>query len=125
MLEANSDAGNGCYGVISSEDQAARYVDQRMLSTLSLIARDMKVQVEFNPTLVSARLAPAAIAPTVEGADSHLAWAISVASFAELLEHSPYSDSGALDTIARVLESQRERDADRKESTGCSAASGR
>jgi Ca-activated chloride channel family protein len=54
MLEAVSNAGNGFYGVISSEGQAAEYVRDRMLSTLSLIARDMKVQVEFNSELVSA-----------------------------------------------------------------------
>ncbi len=54
MLEAISNAGNGFYGVISSEEQAATYVDERLLSTLSLIARDMKVQVEFNPDLVLA-----------------------------------------------------------------------
>jgi Ca-activated chloride channel family protein len=209
MLEAVSNAGNGFYGVISSEEQAARYVDERMLSTLSLIARDMKVQVEFNPELVSAyrligyenraiadqdfrndtvdageigaghrvtalyelvlsgaavpqlsgapeaesgepfagprevaasdlvqvkiryksvnateqdpalevsaRLAPAAIAPGLESADPDLAWAASVASFAELLKHSPYADGAALDAIGRVFESQRGRDADRQE----------
>jgi len=54
MLEAISNAGNGFYGVISSEQQAAEYVNERMLSTLSLIARDMKVQVEFNPARVAA-----------------------------------------------------------------------
>jgi Ca-activated chloride channel family protein len=54
MLEAISNAGNGFYGVISSEGQAAEYVDERMLSTLSLIARDVKVQVEFNPQRVAA-----------------------------------------------------------------------
>jgi Ca-activated chloride channel family protein len=54
MLEAVSNAGNGFYGVISSEGQAAEYVRDRMLSTLSLIARDMKVQVEFNSDLVAA-----------------------------------------------------------------------
>jgi Ca-activated chloride channel family protein len=54
MLEAISNAGNGFYGVITSEQQAAEYVNERMLSTLSLIARDMKVQVEFNPERVAA-----------------------------------------------------------------------
>jgi Ca-activated chloride channel homolog len=54
MLEAISNAGNGFYGVISSEAQAANYVDERMLSTLSLIARDVKVQVEFNADRVAA-----------------------------------------------------------------------
>jgi Ca-activated chloride channel homolog len=54
MLEAISNAGNGFYGIISSESQAAEYVQERMLSTLSLIARDLKVQVEFNPERVTA-----------------------------------------------------------------------
>jgi Ca-activated chloride channel family protein len=54
MLEAVSNAGNGFYGVISSEAQAAEYVNERMLSTLTLIARDVKVQVEFNAERVSA-----------------------------------------------------------------------
>jgi Ca-activated chloride channel homolog len=54
MLEAISNAGNGFYGVISSEAQAAEYVSERMLSTISLIARDTKVQVEFNPEQVTA-----------------------------------------------------------------------
>ena len=54
MLEAISNAGNGFYGVISSEAQAAKYVDERILSTLSLIARDVKVQVEFNAERVAA-----------------------------------------------------------------------
>jgi Ca-activated chloride channel family protein len=54
MLEAVSNAGNGFYGVISSEQQAADYVQRRMLSTLSLIAKDVKIQVEFNPQQVDA-----------------------------------------------------------------------
>ncbi len=54
MLEAISNAGNGFYGVITSEDQAADYVHERMLSTLSLIAKDVKIQVEFNPEQVAA-----------------------------------------------------------------------
>jgi Ca-activated chloride channel family protein len=54
MLEAVSNAGNGFHGVISSEQQAVEYVQNRMLSTLSLIARDVKLQVEFNPQKVYA-----------------------------------------------------------------------
>jgi Ca-activated chloride channel homolog len=54
MLEAVSNAGNGFYGVISSEGQAAAYVRERLLATLTLIARDVKVQVEFNPSEVAA-----------------------------------------------------------------------
>ncbi len=49
MMEKISNAGNGFYAMISSVEQAARYVEDRMLATLVLIAKDMKIQVEFNP----------------------------------------------------------------------------
>jgi len=54
MMEAISNKGNGIYGVISSQDHATRYVHERMLSTLVHVAKDMKIQVEFNPDLVYA-----------------------------------------------------------------------
>lgn len=53
MLEAISNAGNGIYGVITSAAQALEYVNGRMLSNLYYVAKDVKVQVEFNPDLVS------------------------------------------------------------------------
>lgn len=53
MLEATSNAGNGVYGVIANEQQARQYVEERMLSNLQYVAKDVKVQVEFNPSLVS------------------------------------------------------------------------
>jgi Ca-activated chloride channel family protein len=49
MMEKISNAGNGFYAMISSEAQADRYVEDRMLATMVLIAKDMKIQVEFNP----------------------------------------------------------------------------
>ncbi len=54
MMEAISNAGNGIYGVISSQDQADRYVEERLLDNLTFIAKDMKIQVEFNSELVLA-----------------------------------------------------------------------
>jgi Ca-activated chloride channel homolog len=54
MMEAVSDAGNGIYGMISSAQQADRYVAERMLSTLVHVASNMKVQVQFNATRVVA-----------------------------------------------------------------------
>lgn len=54
MMEAVSNAGNGFYGYIGDEDQAAEYVRDRLLSTMTLIAKDVKVQVEFNPEHVEA-----------------------------------------------------------------------
>ena len=54
MMEKVSNAGNGIYGVIASEDQAIDYVNDRLLSTLYLIAKDVKIQVVFNPETVHA-----------------------------------------------------------------------
>jgi len=54
MMEAISNKGNGIYGVISSTEQADRYVSERMLSTIVHIAKDVKIQVEFNPASVYA-----------------------------------------------------------------------
>jgi Ca-activated chloride channel family protein len=54
MMEKVSNAGNGMYSVISSEDQAIVYANERLLSTMLHIAKDMKVQVEFNDERVLA-----------------------------------------------------------------------
>jgi Ca-activated chloride channel family protein len=54
MMEATSNAGNGVYGVISDEDQAITYVNKRLLSNIYFIAKDVKIQVEFNPNQVLA-----------------------------------------------------------------------
>ncbi len=54
MMEKVSNAGNGIYGVIASTKQADDYVENKLLSNLVLIAKDMKIQVEFNPQYVTA-----------------------------------------------------------------------
>ena len=54
MMERVSNAGNGIYAVISNEAQAATYVRDSLLSTIVHIAKDVKIQVEFNPALVTA-----------------------------------------------------------------------
>jgi Ca-activated chloride channel homolog len=54
MMEKVSDAGNGMYSVIANPDQAIDYVNDRLLSTMIHIAKDMKIQVEFNPEHVEA-----------------------------------------------------------------------
>lgn len=54
MMELVSNAGNGVYGVITDEDQATQYVNERLLSTLVHIAKDVKLQVEFNAAEVHA-----------------------------------------------------------------------
>jgi Ca-activated chloride channel family protein len=54
MMEAISNAGNGVYGMIADEDQAFTYVHKRLLSNMHFIAKDVKIQVEFNPHQVHA-----------------------------------------------------------------------
>jgi Ca-activated chloride channel family protein len=54
MMNRVSNAGNGIYSVLFEPDQAIAYAHQRMLSSMIHIAKDMKLQVEFNPTHVRA-----------------------------------------------------------------------
>ena len=54
MMEAVTNAGNGTYAVISDADHAVQYVHQRLIAGLTFIAKDMKIQVSFNPELVLA-----------------------------------------------------------------------
>jgi Ca-activated chloride channel family protein len=54
LMERVSNAGNGIYSVITSRTQAARYAEQHILSTLIHVAKDMKIQLEWNPAHVLA-----------------------------------------------------------------------
>jgi Ca-activated chloride channel homolog len=54
MMEKVSNAGNGIYSVIASKTQATSYAEDKMLATLVHVAKDMKLQVEFNPETVRA-----------------------------------------------------------------------
>lgn len=54
MMERVSNAGNGIYTVIVSEEHAIRYAREDILRTAHLVAQDMKLQVEFNPEHVLA-----------------------------------------------------------------------
>jgi Ca-activated chloride channel homolog len=54
MMEKVSNAGNGMYSVITSRTQASRYAEDRMLRTFLHVAKDMKIQLEWNPDVVEA-----------------------------------------------------------------------
>lgn len=54
MMERVSNAGNGTYSVVYSEAAADTYVKDRLLSSLDYIAKDLKLQVEFNPAKIYA-----------------------------------------------------------------------
>lgn len=53
MLEAITNKGNGTYHYIDSIEEGRRVFLQKMMGTLVTIAKDVKVQVEFNPAQVS------------------------------------------------------------------------
>ncbi|HEX8625804.1 MAG TPA: VWA domain-containing protein [Allosphingosinicella sp.] len=53
MMEQVADAGNGNYAYIDSAMEAQKVLDQELSSTLFTIAKDVKIQVEFNPAVVS------------------------------------------------------------------------
>lgn len=52
-LEALADNGNGNYSYIDSVDEAHRVLVQEMSGTLYTIAKDVKIQVEFNPSTIN------------------------------------------------------------------------
>ena len=54
MMESVSNAGNGFYSVIMSEEHAIDYAANSLWNTANLIARDVKIQVQFNPEHVKA-----------------------------------------------------------------------
>ena len=53
-LEKLADKGNGNYSYIDSESEARKGLVEQMNSTLVTIAKDVKIQIEFNPTRVQA-----------------------------------------------------------------------
>jgi Ca-activated chloride channel family protein len=53
MMEAIADVGNGNHAYIDSAMEAGKVLDEELSSTLFTIARDVKIQVEFNPAVVS------------------------------------------------------------------------
>lgn len=52
MLETLANKGDGTYAYLDSEEEAKRLFVDDMASTLNTIARDVKIQVEFNRNLV-------------------------------------------------------------------------
>jgi Ca-activated chloride channel family protein len=54
LLERIADRGDGDYAYVDSKAEAERALARRVMSTLVPIAKDVKVQVEFNPATVEA-----------------------------------------------------------------------
>ena len=53
LLEQLADNGNGSYAYVDTLNEAKRVFVENLTGTLQLIAKDAKVQVEFNPQIVS------------------------------------------------------------------------
>ncbi len=53
MMEKIADAGNGNYAYIDSATEVHKVLDQELSGTLFTVAKDVKIQVEFNPACVS------------------------------------------------------------------------
>jgi len=53
MMEKIADKGNGNYAYIDSSDEARKALGQQVAGTLYTIAKDVKIQVEFNPAKVA------------------------------------------------------------------------
>jgi len=53
LMEQAADHGNGNYAYIDSAQEAQKVLSDEMQSTLFTIAKDVKVQVEFNPAQIS------------------------------------------------------------------------
>ena len=53
MMEKLADKGNGNYAYIDSSEEARKALGQQVAGTLFTIAKDVKIQVEFNPAKVA------------------------------------------------------------------------
>ena len=54
LLERLADKGNGNYAYVDTLEESQRLFVDQLTSTLDIIAKDAKVQVDFNPDVVSA-----------------------------------------------------------------------
>lgn len=53
MMEQISNKGNGNYGMVDSEAEARKIMIEQISGTLMTVAKDVKIQVEFNPYKVA------------------------------------------------------------------------
>jgi len=53
LMEQLADRGDGFYAYVDTLPEARRLFEENLTSTLQVIAMDAKVQVDFNPEVVS------------------------------------------------------------------------
>jgi Ca-activated chloride channel family protein len=53
LMEQIADVGNGNYGYVDSMKEAKRLLADQLSGTIQTIAKDVKIQIEFNPAVVA------------------------------------------------------------------------
>jgi Ca-activated chloride channel family protein len=53
MMEQITNRGNGTYGMVDNIREARRLMVEQLSSTIMTVAKDVKIQVEFNPTKIA------------------------------------------------------------------------
>ncbi len=53
LMEQIADVGNGNYGYVDSLKEAKRLLSDQLSGTIQTIAKDVKIQIEFNPAVVA------------------------------------------------------------------------
>ena len=53
LMEQIADVGNGNYGYVDSLKEAKRLLVDQLSGTIQTIAKDVKIQIEFNPAVVA------------------------------------------------------------------------
>jgi Ca-activated chloride channel family protein len=53
LMEQIADVGNGNYGYVDSMKEAKRLLSDQLSGTIQTIAKDVKIQIEFNPAVVA------------------------------------------------------------------------
>jgi Ca-activated chloride channel family protein len=53
LMEQIADVGNGNYGYVDSLKEAKRLLSDQLAGTIQTIAKDVKIQIEFNPAVVA------------------------------------------------------------------------
>jgi Ca-activated chloride channel family protein len=53
LMEQIADVGNGNYGYVDSAKEAKRLLADQLSGTIQTIAKDVKIQIEFNPAVVA------------------------------------------------------------------------
>ncbi len=98
-LERLADCGNGNYSYIDSFFEAKKVLVDEMGSTLVTVAKDVKMQVEFNPTYVNGYRLIGYENSLYETPSDDMEFACLVAEFAMILGRSEHLGNGTIEDV--------------------------